>query len=261
MKIYLSAFRWIFAVFFLLVGTGSMAKAQQPSLEAASLPVSQLLAERTPQALVPDLLTTTGSTDLDRLPKRLRLKPQAKKAALFQLALSPAWMQSGIAFHEGMHAIPCLVIDICSIVKYKPFPGYLDSPTYGREFYYGYVDMEVDEGKTLTDRQNLAISGGPLAGDMMLFALGDVLLSRVVSKDSRAAPFLFAGTMIVPFVDFVHNAFQTDPVHDVVRIRNYVTWQKEPMLLTSLVLTGVGICRLTHHAKRIFFEKRQVSSE
>ncbi len=233
----------------------------QQSLDLTA-PVPSKPAKNTPPALstsadftltLPATLEASADT-----PTKPTLKDKSGRAMLLQAAFSPAWFQAGIAFHEGMHAVPCLVMEKCTVEKYRPIPGYLDTVDYGRVFYFGYVDTElVKNAPAYTVPERLAISGGPLTGDTALFLLGDALLSTVIDPDSRAAPFVLTGTMIVPLVDFVKNVTNTHYLSDLSAIGRNTKVSQDTLVLTGLALSAVGVWRVTHHLRRIYFVERK----
>lgn len=225
-------------------------------------PVSTASAGQTPALSISADFTLTLPATLEAptdTPMRPTLKDKAGRAMLLQTALSPAWFQAGIAFHEGMHAVPCAVMGKCVVEKYRPFPGFMDTEKYGEFFYFGYVDTELVDGATkYTSAERLAISGGPLTGDIALFLIGDTLLSTVINPDSRAAPFVLTGTMIVPLIDFVKNSINAKPYSDLAAIDRNLETSKDTLILGGLALSAVGVWRVTHHLRRIYFVERKI---
>lgn len=164
------------------------------------------------------------------------------------LIIQPVYAFLHLNIHEGSHALTAKALGY-DIEAYRPYPHfiYIDGE---RNFVLG---MTITKGETTSGNMAL-IAVMPTITDVALFSAADITLSYM-NSDSAAAPFLFFGGMVWPWIDFVTAFNSPAPTTDVALWSKELHLNRAGVVLLGDIVAALGLWRVIHHGQQAFFEK------
>jgi len=163
------------------------------------------------------------------------------------VAGQPAYFFLQANLHEGSHALT-LVAQGKSVDAYKPYPLLIrDKETGKRALYFtGYT--RTDDPSTI--REAAVRFAVPFATDAAAFAASDVALSYM-DHDGAAAPFVFFGGMLWPWLDFTANVCSAGERNDIAQLATTTGMSRFAAISGGLTLSFIGFARLIVRAQDV----------
>ncbi len=174
----------------------------------------------------------------------LRLKPNAKWHLLGHSLGLPAYFILQCSLHEGSHAFAATTLGL-EVTDFRPYPHML-----GENFVFGSMGAKG----TYTPKGEAWLVIAPAVTDITLFTASDLMLTYAVNDDSPAAPFLLAGGMVAPLVDFLVGINGQSAFNDTSRFAKLTGMPKWSIMLIGDAMAAVAVWRILHHGYYIFFE-------
>lgn len=186
---------------------------------------------------------------------------------LWHLAGLPAWFFAWTSVHEGSHALMAKAYGY-EVIGFYPYPV-----QYEGKYYYGLTAFnKCTEGHTITygDGQTASCeeNGGgaviaiaPYLTDIAVFGTADLLLSTgAVDPDSVGGGLLYAGAMLIPWIDFTWNMNIPGNL-DRELFQQETGMSRKSVVLLSEVVSAVGVWRLYVNGKRVFYDRGSPKKE
>lgn len=186
----------------------------------------------------------------------LRLRPNQGWTIAGQLILAPAYFMAYITVHEGSHALAVLILG-GEVVGFEPYPHTVeyrnDEGELVSNFFIGYTWYRYPASEPWMSAH---ISIAPYLTDILIFVSCDLLLQYVIDPHSGGAPFLLAGGMITPLVNFVAGLNCMGDDCDLTNFSTVTGIPRGVIMMVGYALAFTALWRCLHQFRRIFLEPR-----
>ncbi|MBU0625536.1 hypothetical protein KKF05_04300 [Patescibacteria group bacterium] len=188
----------------------------------------------------------------------LHLRPHQGWTIAGQLILAPAYFMAYITVHEGSHALAALILG-CEIVGFEPYPHTVEYRNAEGEIVSDFIMGYTWYNRPASEPWMAAhISIAPYLTDILIFVNCDLLLQYVVDPHSDGAPFLLAGGMITPLVNFVAGLNCMGDNCDLTNFSTVTGVPRGVIMIVGYALAFTALWRCLHQFRRIFLEPRAV---
>jgi hypothetical protein len=159
-----------------------------------------------------------------------------------QLSLAPAYFMLHTLLHESSHASVGVVLG-GTLDVFKPYPHKgLDG-----NFVFGQIHFSQ-----ISNFGHSISLLAPVAIDLSMIIGSDILLNTTIAKDSKLAPYILVGGMIVPTIDMLLWANGNSKYNDISIVCRKLGISRPAMTITLDVLAAISIYRIIDNAIDVF---------
>ena len=179
------------------------------------------------------------------VPKLEKPKLKFQKKKLWNLAALPAYFFLETTIHEGSHAVAA-IFNGYHVSAFKPYPHVASGQLLWGAFYL--------KDKWYSKSSEAVIAAAPYFTDLIIFTSTDLLLGyRLIPPESVAGLIVYTVGMVAPWINFVYNVNNTNPLNDFSCISRAIGINRWAVLAVGDVIAAIALWRLWVRGRDVLF--------